>query len=155
MDKNASEVGKSLSFILPLVLASTLSSYYVPKGLRKIEESGRRRKVGDKWLKVLAKYPQLADDPKSKDNFEALAMLYPTLADNPEAIISALRIAQDYSTEGIDPNTLKTLADAERGVNDAYGTPAGKDSFNLARELMTINKDMPAPDPSSITWGLI
>lgn len=156
---NKEELSKVLMHVVPLVLASTLAGYYIPKGLKKLEQHSRKGKVTDKWLKVLAKYPQLASDPKSKDNFDTLAQLYPTLADHPEAIISALRIAQDYSTEGIDPNTLKTLADAERGVSQSYpgGGSEGKEYFNISKTISDISKDAPEAvgAPGGITWSLI
>lgn len=150
------DVAKILTYIVPFVVASNLGGYFIPKMLEKLEMGNRKRSTKEKWFKLLDKYPQMAQNPKSKDYFEALANLYPHLADHPEAIVSALRIAQDYSTEGIDPNTLKTLSDAERGIVQSISDrfTSSKDLMSVTKALSDINADMQS-SPPSITWGLI
>jgi hypothetical protein len=159
MEKEAlsDDLLKILTYVVPFVVASNVGGYFIPKMLEKVELSNRKKHTQEKWYKLLSKYPQMAQDPKSRDYFEALANLYPHLADHPEAIVSALRIAQDYATEGIDPNTLKTLSDAERGIvqslSDRY--TSAKDLFAASKSISDINKEIDGGGSmGGISWGL-
>lgn len=160
MNKEAlgGDLGKLFTYIIPFVVASNLAGYYIPKGLAKMEKANRRKHVGEKWVKLISRYPQMTQDPKNRDTFEALAMLYPHLADHPETIVSALRIAQDYATEGIDPNTLKTLSDTEKAIANSINEQitSGKDLFSISKALSDVNKDAPdATSPSTFSWGMV
>lgn len=114
----------ALSNWLPQTLATIGLSTAIGLGSREllshIKQKQREKRGPKRWPQMLEKYPELSDNAqKNKEMFYMLNDLYPNLAKHPEAVISILRLAQDYSTGGVDPSTLMSLARAEGEISKA------------------------------------
>lgn len=120
-----SQTGSMLAKVIPGALAASLVSIGVNEAYEKGREKVKKKKIkkdeGKKWLNLIGDHPELAEDyKKNKKMFSTLNSMYPELSDHPEAIAGVLRIAQDYSTGGLDPATLLNLASIEEKLNKRF-----------------------------------
>jgi hypothetical protein len=141
-EKDAQLISDDMDYgkILTIMAISAAAAPAIEKGVgslvSKVEEHSRRGREDESWLRLISKYPDLAanDYQKNRELFATLHALFPKIADRPEAIVGAIRIAQDYSTQGIDPSTLGSLSKIQSELSGKG--PATGSTFQGMKALM-------------------
>ena len=80
------------------------------------------KNMNNHWNKLRRRFPEeLAGEGESinKENYESIYRLAPSIAKVPGLSIHFLRLAKEYSTGGMDPTTIATLAKAEESIQTA------------------------------------
>jgi hypothetical protein len=70
------------------------------------------------WNKLIQAYPELEKDPNNYEIFRGISEIAPSVARHPSMTINLIRSAQNYATTGMDPGTLRTLADIQSAITD-------------------------------------
>lgn len=141
-----SQTGSMLARTIPGALAGALLGAGVNElyeaSRNKIKKKKVKKSEGKKWLNLIGDHPELAENyKKNKKMFSTLNAMYPELSEHPEAIAGVLRIAQDYSTGGLDPATLLNLANIEEKLQGRYQPPVEAISTGKFTDMASVMQD--------------
>lgn len=144
MSDLAREGLRGAAVAVPFLLLSTLLNAGSDVVERRLYEARKKKKEPKAWEKLLQHYPDLAEDyQKNKSLFETIHDLYPSIAAHPEAIVSVIRLAKDYSTGGLDPSTLLSLAKTEAEITKKSPKPTAIDQAKgLSTLIESIDKSV-------------
>lgn len=119
MDKQAAldnTLARQILTGVAISLAASLASYGAYEGIRGLGSKVRDRvNVTTAWNKIRDEYPELSGDSEegARRVFEAIYTVAPSVARTPGIVVPLIRQAKEYSTGGLDPSTLKSLADIQ------------------------------------------
>lgn len=138
MNKESGSSSEAIRTIAMLVAGGFLANIGTQLGMSLKEKYDKTRNMKKHWEKVKAKFPEELsgeDENQNFDNYESLYSLAPTIAKIPGLSIHFLRMAKEYSTGGLDPSTIGTLAKAESDLAAARerGFMGGK-AFGLDKK---------------------
>lgn len=101
------------------------------------EKATRKMTMNKNWENLTSAYPEVAKDPKNYEIFRGLSEIAPSLAKHPSLAINLIRNAQNYATTGMDPGTLRALADIQSSITET--------EFKSLNKGMTPTNMVPMP----------
>lgn len=148
MDKKstAPNVAKQIAILVSAGLLGNIAM----SGAQGIKEKyDKTRNMKRHWDKLKTVFPEELAGENEKENlinFESIYSIAPSIAKVPGLSIHFLRMAKEYSTGGLDPSTIGTLAKAESDLASA------REKGMLGAKLFGLDKKVVADmvDSSSI-----